>query len=113
QHLASTAHEHTPLVDIHAQTTVPPTQPLFHSILVFENYPTSATAITKLDVRVRWEWERVNYPLALIVERQEPLSFTIGYDRSRFDDATVERLLGHLETVLEAIVADPDQTLGE
>ena len=35
------------------------------------------------------------------------------YDRQRFEPAAIERLLGHLENILAAMVANPAQTLDE
>ena len=37
----------------------------------------------------------------------------IGFDRSRLDEATVDRMLGHLRTLLEAMAERPMSQLGD
>ena len=45
--------------------------------------------------------------------REEPdgLEATLEYNRDLFDDATITRMLGHLQVLLEGIVADPDRPI--
>src|SRR6185295_3471688 len=37
----------------------------------------------------------------------------INYDRAQFDAATAQRMLCHLQTLLESLVTDPQHTLGQ
>lgn len=54
----------------------------------------------------------VNFDLFLnAVESDEGLVFDCDYNRDLFDGASVERWLGHLETLLEGMVADPQMTV--
>jgi len=46
------------------------------------------------------------------VEPGSTLSLRLSYDGRRFDAATITRMLGHLQTLLEGIVADPTQASG-
>jgi amino acid adenylation domain-containing protein len=46
-----------------------------------------------------------------LFQSQEGLSGTIEYSTDLFDHATIERLLGHFQVLLEGIVEDPDQRL--
>ena len=41
------------------------------------------------------------------------LSLRIDYDSRRFDDATIERMLGHFKRLLEGMVSDPEQRVSE
>ena len=50
--------------------------------------------------------DRTNYPLTLVVVARQDLSLRLTAD-PRFEPATVERLLGHLENLLKALAADP------
>ena len=45
--------------------------------------------------------------------RGQQLTGTLEYNTDLFDAATIERMLGHFRTLLEGIVADPDQRLSE
>jgi amino acid adenylation domain-containing protein len=107
-------YETTPLVDVHGFSDVPRGLPLFESILVFENFPTDddawqdAAAIHLDDVHIL---ERTNYPLTLTAIPGNRLTIRVAYDRWRFEEATIERLLGHLQTVLQSMAEAPQQRL--
>ncbi len=57
--------------------------------------------------------ERPPYPLTVLAAFRRTLLVRLAYDRRRFDDAAMERLLGHLRALLEGIAAHPDRKLGE
>lgn len=46
-----------------------------------------------------------------MIEEAEGLRARLEYNSDLFDAATVRRILGHLQVLLEAVVADPDQRL--
>src|SRR5205085_8855550 len=100
-------YEYTPLVEIQGWSDVPREQPLFESIVVFENYPVK-TAARSGDLRI---WQRTNYPLTIVAELYPELRIRVAYDTGRFDAATITLLLRHLQVVLEGMVATPDQEL--
>jgi amino acid adenylation domain-containing protein len=52
-------------------------------------------------------------PLTVLAVPGERLLLRMSYDVGRFDAATIERMLGHFQTVLEAMAARPRQRLGE
>ena len=87
---------------------------LFDSILVFENYPFDDDALAAHGLRMHLvqDLEPTNYPLTVVVSPGDQLAASFDYDPALFDPATVERLAGHLETVLAGIAADPDRRLG-
>jgi len=45
--------------------------------------------------------------------KEEPLLMIWEYDADLFDAATIERMTGHFQIILERIVADPDQRLSD
>ena len=55
--------------------------------------------------------ERTHYPLALTVLPGTELEIKIGFDAHRFEPCTIDRTLGHLRTVLEAMAADPERRI--
>ncbi len=116
QQVALREHEHTPLIKVQGWSEVPRGMPLFESILVFDSHT--------LDAQLRalggaWNERRLvsfghtNYPLTLAAYGDRELLLQIEYSRKRFDDAVVARMLGHLQTLLEAMAARPEARLKE
>jgi amino acid adenylation domain-containing protein/non-ribosomal peptide synthase protein (TIGR01720 family) len=106
-------YEYSPLMEIQGWSEVPRGVPLFESIVVFENYPVDASLQKRnvdLEIRDVPSMGRTNYPLTVAVAVR-PFSLNIWYDKHRFDTCTIRRMLGHLQTMLTGIVANPDQRL--
>ena len=110
-------YQYSPLVQVQRWSEVPAGTPLFESILVFENYPSELPAAAAVTQAIRIEdvqpLERTNYPLTLIFGTGRSLLLRLIYDTRRFDAATIERLVGHFETLLAGIVASPGGRLSE
>ena len=79
---------------------------------------------TTLDLGVQFEgletdWLEVDrgtskFDLALFVsEHQGSLTCTFEYDTDLFDSQTIDRMLDHFQILLESIVSDPQQRVGE
>jgi non-ribosomal peptide synthetase component F len=101
-------HEHAPLFEVQALSEIPREHRLFESLLVFENYPVAESirkpgAARELSVGEGKATIWTNYPLSVVAAFRGSLTVRIDYDRSRFDDATIERMLTHLQTLLEGI----------
>jgi len=103
--------ESSSLADIQRLSELPNKAPLFETIVVFENYPlnealesqTSALKIGRVDA-----FEQTNFPLTLIVTPgKQEMTLRLSYDQRWFEDAAVERMLGHLRTVLNGLVRAP------
>jgi amino acid adenylation domain-containing protein len=116
QQVALRDYEHTPLVKVQGWSDLPRGMPLFETILVFDTHT--------LDTRLRalggaWSGRgflalgQTNYPLTVIAYGDRELLLQIEYSRQRFDDAVVARMLGHLQTLLEGIAAQPQARLGD
>jgi amino acid adenylation domain-containing protein len=58
-------------------------------------------------------WESARFDLSIIVHDlpDGDLHLNVGYSTDLFDSTTIERLIGHLRTLLEAAGRDPDQRL--
>jgi amino acid adenylation domain-containing protein len=106
QQVALRQYEYSPLVAVQGWSGVPRGTPLFESILVVENYRLTSRA-RKLEVH-----QRTNYPLSVVVEPGAQVRLRMAYAVARFDEATVEQMLGHLVTVLTGMVAQPDHPVG-
>src|SRR6266850_871314 len=110
-------HQHTSLGDIQRWSEVPNGSPLFESILVFENYPTEPESGNLGDKahaqQIQANLSRTNYPLTLLAFPSKNLQLTVVYDSERFEGQTIRRMLGHLQTILAEIVADPSGRLAD
>ncbi|MER6844293.1 amino acid adenylation domain-containing protein [Streptomyces platensis] len=86
---------------------------LFDSIVVFENYPYDEQGATEQGIRIGTyrSDEHTNYPLTLTAHAGDQLTLALGYDPDLFGEATVHRLAGHLESLLDALVTAPDTPL--
>ncbi|RKI73405.1 amino acid adenylation domain-containing protein, partial [Corallococcus sp. AB049A] len=99
-------HQHTPLVAAHGWSDIPRGQPLFQSLLIFENYPFDESLLrrsTALDLRDLVMGESTNYPLAASVLPGRELQLHLTYDASRFDEDAVRRVLGQWRQALEEL----------
>jgi amino acid adenylation domain-containing protein len=115
--LAMRGHEHLPPLKIHSCSGLPYSVALFKSLLIF-----NASGMTSR-LRQRDEaWEKrevrdisasTNYPLELFIDAEELLTLTCKFDLAFFDDLTARRMLGHIQTLLEGIVANPELTISQ
>ncbi|MEN8161480.1 MAG: condensation domain-containing protein, partial [Myxococcota bacterium] len=110
-------HEHSALAEIKAWSEVPPRRSLFDSLFVFENYPVDREFFEEREGRLEIVGgraiERTNFPLTLLVGPGEELEVNVCYHGHRFTADVIERLCGHLRTLLEGIVSDPERRLSE
>lgn len=116
QQIQNRQHESSPLVKIQKWSEIPKDQPLFRSLFVFENYPSSedvhagrdALRLLPLD-----SVEQTNYPLTLTIAPGEEITARLSYQGHLFDRQSIVRLLDHFQTGLEALVAQPVQRIGD
>jgi amino acid adenylation domain-containing protein len=110
-------YDYSPLVQVQGWSEIPRGQPLFESLLVFENYSQAAAQDAHGEHvtlgSTWWGKERATYPLTLTVAPQAELLLRAGYELARFDEQTIQRLLGHLRQLLEGMVAEPERPLGD
>ncbi len=107
-------YEYSPLVQIQGWSAVPRGLPLFESIMVFENLPVGEAlqeGKTDLEIFNVRSAEQTNYPITVIIGPARELMLKISYDSSRFDQPTILRMLGHLQTLLEGMASQPDGLL--
>src|SRR4030095_8323365 len=108
--------EHTPLALVKSPSQVPPAQPLFETLLVFENY--------RLDSAMRslggdWSNRRVelheltNFPVTLAAYDGPELGFKIEFGRRRISPTAARGMLRHLRCLLKGVAADSSVTVGD
>ncbi|PMB33467.1 non-ribosomal peptide synthetase, partial [Fischerella thermalis CCMEE 5319] len=111
-------YEYSPLTKIQQWSEIPRGLQLFDSILVFDNelvdynQGSIVQSVGVVESRSSFDW--TNYPLTVkVVPQSDLLNLCISYDTRHFDSATISRMLGHLETLLEGFVANPEGRLRE
>ena len=114
QQVEARQYEYSPLVQVQGWSDVPRGLPLFESLLVFENYPVRTSVqewSNSLEIHRVRVVSRTNYPLTVVAVPGPELTLRIAYQCHRFDTATINRMLGHLRTLLEGMVTNPAQRL--
>ncbi|UFP96150.1 non-ribosomal peptide synthetase [Gloeobacter morelensis] len=110
-------YEHSPLVQVQTWSEVPHGQPLFESLLAFENYPTHTISAEQAQPPLAAHDVQfigyANYPLTVVAVPGPQLFLQLSYDRHRFDPPTITRMLGHLQILLAGIVAHPEARLSQ
>ncbi len=96
-------YEHSPLVDVQGWSEMPRPAQLFQSIVVVEGFLENTTESSG--------YQRTNYPLNLVVGPDREMLLRIDYDAAHFDAGTIDRLLGHLRTLVAALPRDPERRL--
>jgi amino acid adenylation domain-containing protein len=109
-------HEHASLADIQ-RWTGSPGQPLFDSIVVFENYPTAETMRSNELYGLKFgEVEGkglTGYAMDLQVVIGDTLEIEYAYGRKDFADEFVLELRGHLEFLMREMMAHPHRPVGD
>ncbi|HID30971.1 MAG TPA: non-ribosomal peptide synthetase, partial [Desulfobacterales bacterium] len=93
----------------------PNRNPLFQVEFAFQNPPIpvmEASGLTLIPLPVAERTEEFDLSLN-IVDDEQILIASFEYNTDLFDDATITRMIGHFQTLLEGIVANPEQCLSE
>jgi non-ribosomal peptide synthetase component F len=89
--------------------------PLFQVMFVLQNTPTSALELPGLTVNsLNIDSGTAKFDLTLfIMETAQGLRASLEYNTDLFNAATITRMLGNFQTLLEGIVANPQQRLSD
>jgi amino acid adenylation domain-containing protein len=89
--------------------------PLVQVMFILQNVPPQPLALTGLAVdQLEIEEASARFDLNWhVTESAEGLLVSVVYSTDLFDRGTVARMLGHLQRLLEGVVADPDQKLSD
>jgi len=124
QQVEARQYEYSPLLEVQRWSDVPRGQSLFESTITFENYPFNGSTQKPADsshsrqpqglgVRNLVSLDRPHYPLSITVVPDAELVVKIIYDRRRFDDETITRMLEHFTKLLERLAAKPQAFVGD
>jgi amino acid adenylation domain-containing protein len=87
--------------------------PLYQVVFALRNTPRFTPELSGL-ITTPLELDRKAAPYEVVLymtETERGLSGSLEYNTDLFDPATIRRMLGHFETLLTGIAADPGQTL--
>ncbi len=110
------AHQDLPFEQLVEELRVPrdPSRnPLFQVMFVFQNTPSSQVELPGLTLDLNESYVgTATFDLLLVIsENDGKLDGAFEYSSELFEEATVRRLLGHYQTLLEGIVEDPSRSL--
>jgi len=113
-------YEFSALSEVQGWSDIPGGTALFDSIVVFENYPVDTTvreqaaerssggfSVSEVD-----NFEQTSFGLTLMASLSTVMPLDVMYDANRFDAVTIERILGHLSTLLLSMCDDEEARLG-
>ncbi|HEV7508685.1 MAG TPA: amino acid adenylation domain-containing protein [Thermoanaerobaculia bacterium] len=92
--------------------------PLFQALFVLHNYPLQAVELSRVTLAPLDEGDsgeaHVNFDLELILrEVDDEVQGVAGYNAELFDAGTIERLIRHLKSLLEAALREPERPVHE
>ncbi|OYE04337.1 non-ribosomal peptide synthetase [Nostoc sp. 'Peltigera membranacea cyanobiont' 232] len=115
RHLQMREYEHSKLTHIHQTIGFPAGEPLFESILVFENYPIDQSLKTQgddLQVDNIQFYERTNYPLTIAFLPDNGLVLRLNYETKFLSAAAAKTMLQRLKHLLLQLAENPHSHLG-
>ncbi|MBC1235681.1 non-ribosomal peptide synthetase [Nostoc sp. 2RC] len=105
-------YEQCPLIKIQKCSEIPSGQPLFESLVNFQNYPTDFSKleqVSNLQISHIRSFIHPHYPLTVSVKVDAELLLEIFYESHRFESNAIARMLGHLRTLLLGMIANQQQ----
>lgn len=117
QHFEIQQYEYSPLVQVRGWSEISKGQPLFESLLTYENLPVGEFLDKRLsDVEVREPVRyatRTNYALSLVLEPRKGLLLNVVYDARRFEESAISQLLRDFEALCHCIAGQENLKLEE
>ncbi|MGW4393673.1 amino acid adenylation domain-containing protein [Amycolatopsis nivea] len=96
-------YEYSPLAQIKQWAGIPGPEPLFHSLVVFDNYATDVDLGDRLSVRLVDAVEKTSEPLVLIANQDPRFTVRVRYHRDRFEPGAAEEILACFSRALAAM----------
>ncbi len=88
--------------------------PLFQVMFALQNVPPPDVALADLELEVMTiDVGTARFDLSLLVDMGTKPSAALVYNTDLFDADTIRCMLGHFQTLLEGIVADPEQRISD
>ena len=104
---------HSALNEVQRQSDVPPGTLLFDNIVVVENVPQAVAKPKKGQLTLRNEKlsSNTNFPLTLVVFPGEEISLLAQFQRSKYDQSFITRLVQQMEQCIASMLEDAEASL--
>lgn len=110
-------YEYSSLLQIQGWSEIHRGTPLFESLFIVENWVGDGSLRGRhpdLEISEIDQFDGgPGYPLAIVVEPARKYQVRAIYDRSRFDETTMLRMLKHFQVILQRLIAVSEIRLGE
>jgi len=84
---------------------------IFHSLLVYENYPVPKGGEEDTGISFRDSIEKIDYPLSLVAfGYNDALTLSLDYDREHLTETKAQQHLATLEIIIRQVVEDPGKS---
>ena len=103
----------TPLLEIQACSALPAGMALFDSLVLYQNYRQPAAEPDRPGLIAIGGQEHTNYGITLVAGISQVLKLRFDYDATRFDTDAMQRMMGHLTTLLAGMSHGAAQTLAK
>ncbi len=109
-------YEHTPIDKIWEWSGLPPGMPTYDNLLIYEN---RVFADTMRRQGGNWQYrsitrrQRTDSPLTLVAHGRPLMSLEIVYNQSLFGRELISGMIGHLQTILQSFLAQPESPLAD
>lgn len=108
--------EHISLTDIHAESEIKGTTPLFDIYFAYD-YDSFDNALGRYRKNLSCSeiklFERTPASLFLTIKGKKSLSIAMEYDKRRYNRQMIEQLLGHFKNCLESVAKTPHAKINE
>jgi amino acid adenylation domain-containing protein/non-ribosomal peptide synthase protein (TIGR01720 family) len=84
---------------------------MFHSLMIYENYPTSSEESGGLKISFRNGFEKTNYPLSVLAYEQEnTISIILQYDEKYLEEDKAMKHLSAFKSIIEQVINNPNKS---
>lgn len=107
--------EYTPAGELNRWLGIAESEPLFESVVVYENYPSPVAgegAPAGRPGQLRADGARTRYPLVILADDEEQLALQVVQD-GRLAPESADRILRQLMSLLESVAGDPELRLAD
>jgi hypothetical protein len=114
QQVEMSPYAYSSMLKVHDWSGVPRGIALFDSLFLFQSYPEPPVQgrDAALEVSLDRSVQRTNCPLNVAVWPGALLCISVNFAATRFEAATIARMLEDFKAVLQAMVADPQKPVG-
>ena len=107
-------YEYSSLVNVHEWSDSPVRSSSLLLDRCFENYPTQRTASDnqrEYQIKDIEYIEQSNYPISIIALPEDRFRLISVYNKHYFSNDSIDRLLHHVQTIIQAFAENPDQII--